>query len=217
MLLFRIIFSWTVIIVLSGRKLFQLWHTIFRIIEILGYLKHSDPIQIFKIFNQRGKINKGLICKPLFYKVWYIYWYHFWYYGAHKWGRLGIPVCDEHTSKTFGRNFYTMCHQVLVEVLDLKIVYCNFLSAFLLAWMGADPFSSCGGFKGHPTCTGGSLYLYTPTLRMGQHSKLLQNAPHCHRVQKPQYMFRTFACTYDFAIMQCYTFYLIMYVVFEHL
>lgn len=130
-------------------------------IEILGYLTHSDPIQIFKIFSQCGNINKGLICKPLFYKIWCIYWYHFWYYGAHKWERLSIPVCDEHTGKTFGRNFYTVCHQVLAEVLDLKIVCFNFLSAFLLAWMGADPFSSSGGFDGPPAYTGGSLSVPT--------------------------------------------------------
>jgi len=42
-------------------------------IEILGYLTHSDPFQIFKIFNQCGHINKGLICKPLFYKIWCVY------------------------------------------------------------------------------------------------------------------------------------------------
>lgn len=41
-------------------------------IEMLGYLTHSDTMQIFKIFNQFGN-NKGLICKPLFYKIWCIY------------------------------------------------------------------------------------------------------------------------------------------------
>jgi len=54
-----------------------------------------------------------------------------------------------------------MCHQVLAEVLDLKIVCCNFLSAFLLAWMGDDPFCSCGGFDEPPACIGGSLSVPT--------------------------------------------------------
>jgi len=84
--------------------------------------------------------------------------------------------------------------------------------------MDADPFCSCGGFDGPHACIGGSLSVPKHSNSAdGEHSKLLQNAPPCHIVQKPQYMLRIFACTYVFGIMQCYTFYLIMYTVFEHL
>lgn len=39
-------------------------------IEIVEYLTHFDPIQIFKIFNQYGNNKKVLAYKPLFYKIW---------------------------------------------------------------------------------------------------------------------------------------------------
>jgi len=100
-----------------------------------------------------------------------------------------------------------MCHQVLVEILDLKIVCCNFLSASYWPGWVLTPSVPVVGLRGHlPAQVEGCLYLHASALQMGQHSKLLQNAPHCHIVQKPQYMFRIFACTYVFAIMQCYTF-----------
>lgn len=177
-------------------------------IEILGYLTHSDPFQIFKIFNQCGHINKGLICKPLFYKIWCVYWYHFWYYGSHKWERLSIPACDEHTSKTFGRNFYTMCHQVLIEVLDLKLfVAISCQHSYWPGWALTPSLPVVGSRGTLPAHVEVCLHLHISTLQMEQHSKLLQNAPQCHIVQKPQYMFRIFVCTYVFVIMQCYKFF----------